>query len=81
MKIYEVLDHRATQMTDIAMELFALARSHYLTGNWDVAMAGFQNVLAIDPADKVAALYIERCKSLKEAPPANWNGVWVLGSK
>ena len=80
-KIYEVLDHRATQMTDIAMELFALARSHYLTGNWDVAMAGFQNVLAIDPADKVAALYIERCKSLKEAPPANWNGVWVLGSK
>lgn len=80
-KIYEVLDHRETQMTDMAMEVFALARSHYLSGNWDVAIAGFTNVLALDPADKVAALYIERCRRLAETNPAHWNGVWVLESK
>ena len=80
-KIYEVLDHRETQMTDMAMELFTLARSHYLSGNWDVAIAGFQNVLALDPADKVAALYIERCRRLAKNNPAQWNGVWMLESK
>ena len=80
-KIYEVLDHRANQMTEIAMEVFALARSHYLSGNWDVAIAGFRSVLAIDPADKVSAHYIERCEKLKAAPPAHWTGVWTLDSK
>ncbi len=80
-KIFEVLDHRDTQMIDAAMELFALARSHYLSANWDDAITAFKNVLALDPADKVAALYIERCRRLAIANPAQWNGVWVLESK
>lgn len=80
-KIYEVLDHRDIQMIDAAMELFALARSHYLSSNWDAAIAAFTNVLALDPADKVAALYIERCRRLAIANPAQWNGVWVLENK
>jgi len=80
-KIYEVLDHRETPMTETAMEVFALARSHYLSANWDVAIAGFKNVLALDPADKVAALYIERCQRLAETNPPRWNGVWVLETK
>ena len=80
-KIYEVLDHRETQMTDMAMEIFALARSHYLSADWDAAIAAFRNVLALDPADKVAAHYIERCQRLAAANPSQWNGVWVLDSK
>ena len=80
-KIYEVLDHRETQMTDTAMEIFALARSHYLSANWDAAIAAFENVLMLDPADKVAALYIERCRRLAKTNPPQWNGVWVLASK
>lgn len=80
-RIYEVLDHRQTATTDMAMELFAIAREHYLAGNWDEAIAAFRNVLALDPADKVSALYIERCRRLKAEPPAHWNGVWVLESK
>jgi len=80
-KIYEVLDHRTNPMTDTAMELFALARAHYLSGNWPAATMAFQNVLAIDPADKVTAHYIERCHRLRAAPPVYWNGIWTLDSK
>jgi adenylate cyclase len=39
-------------------------------------------VLSLNPADKSANLYLERCRYLAENPPAEgWDGVWVMQSK
>ena len=36
----------------------------------------------MNPADKAAKLYVERCRYLAEHPPGeDWNGVWVMESK
>ena len=36
----------------------------------------------MNPADKAARLYVERCRHLAEHPPGDdWNGVWVMESK
>jgi len=42
----------------------------------------FSRVLEINPADKAAKMYVERCALLTETPPpADWVGVWVMESK
>jgi len=39
-------------------------------------------VVAMNPADKAARLYVERCGYLAAHPPGDdWNGVWVMESK
>ena len=38
-------------------------------------------VLELNPSDKAAKLYIERCDHLIANPPADWDGVWVMESK
>ncbi len=43
----------------------------------------FAKVLAINPDDKVAKIYVERCDLLSPSsrPPTDWAGVWVMESK
>ena len=42
----------------------------------------FNNCLKLNPDDKAAKLYIDRCNHLKANPPAGeWDGVWVMTSK
>jgi adenylate cyclase len=39
-------------------------------------------VVALNPADQAAKLYVERCHYLQEYPPGNdWDGVWVMQNK
>lgn len=49
---------------------------------WNDAVRQFSEVVSMNPADKAARLYVERCRYLTEHPPGNdWNGVWVMESK
>ena len=46
------------------------------------AKACFEQVLAVNPLDKTAKLYLERVQELLlEGAPANWNGVWAFTQK
>ena len=83
--IHEVLDYHTDdsypQLID-ALGYFRDGLAKYRRGQWSDAQMLFSQVLSLNPADKSAALYVERCRCLAENPPEEgWNGVWVMESK
>jgi adenylate cyclase len=46
---------------------------------WDAAEAGFKELLALDPKDGIAALYLKRIAAFRNAPPPDhWDGAVEL---
>ncbi len=83
-EIYEVLDYHNDETFPNLMEVvnnFKSARQHYNKGNFDKAIALFNECLKGNPSDKLAQIYIERCQHLMEEPPADWDGVFVMKEK
>lgn len=83
--IYEVLDYHTDDsyphLID-ALHLFKAGLVKYRSRKWDEAVAAFEEVLSLNPADKAAKLYVERCGHLAAHPVADdWDGVWVMESK
>ena len=83
--IYELLDYHSEDsyphMID-ALRQFKAGLVKYRQREWQEAIRAFEEVLGMNPADKAAKLYVERCRHLAENPPGeDWDGVWVLESK
>ena len=83
--IHEVLDYHTDdsypQLID-ALGYFRDGLAKYRRGQWSDAQMLFSQVLSLNPADRSATLYVERCRCLAENPPEEgWNGVWVMESK
>ncbi|MEO9962127.1 MAG: adenylate/guanylate cyclase domain-containing protein, partial [Nisaea sp.] len=82
--VYEVLDFHTDETFPNLMEAvnhFKSGRGHYDKGEWDKATKAFREAIALNPNDKLAQTYVERCELLKSEPPKDWNGVWVMTSK
>jgi class 3 adenylate cyclase/CHASE2 domain-containing sensor protein len=59
-------------------EIFDRARALYLKREWDAAIAGFNEALAIDASDGPSLMYIKRCEKLKkDPPPEDWDTYWT----
>jgi len=81
--IYELLGEKKDEAAfkDL-LEGFARGLALYREAKWDEAIAAFEGVLASRPNDYPSKMYIERCKNLKENPPAEpWDGVFVMTKK
>lgn len=83
--IYEVLDFHGEDsypsLVD-AMGLFRNGVESYRKRNWGAAGKLFQEVLALNPYDKVAGLYVERCGQMADnPPPPDWDGTFIMESK
>ena len=64
------------------IKVFATGLTLYRDGKWDDAIAAFQDACKIKHDDFASTMYIERCKTLKQHPPAHpWNGVFVMTKK
>jgi adenylate cyclase len=83
--IYEVLDYHNEQTFPNIVEVVSLFKNglgKYRKRQWQQAMSLFNEALALNPADKVCKLYLERCQKLENAMlEDDWNGVWVMESK
>ena len=83
--VYEVLDYHTEESFPNLMEgvnHFKSGVDLYRGANWDKAVSAFEEVLKLNPSDKLSETYIGRCQQLKENPPeGEWDGVWVMTSK
>lgn len=62
-------------------DAYETALGHYRAGDWDKAETGFAEALRIDPHDGPSLTLLGRIAGLRNAPPANWSGVWDMTSK
>ena len=54
----------------------------YRRGDFDTAEAAWRDVLAAEPGDALASVFLARCATLRENPPAGgWTGVFTMRSK
>jgi adenylate cyclase len=83
--IYEILDYHTDETyprVSDALGRFRDALAKYRRREFSPAKALFEEVLGINPDDKAARMYAERCDLLAaNPPPADWVGVWVMDSK
>jgi adenylate cyclase len=82
-KIYELLGEKKdeSKWKDFIAG-FEEGLALYRAAKWDEAIASFQKVLGIRAEDEASRIYIERCKNLKEQPPAQpWDGVFIMKTK
>jgi class 3 adenylate cyclase len=64
------------------LEQFAAGLAAYRKREWAQATSAFTAALDSMPGDAPSKVFLARVKQLEAAPPpADWNGVWVLGEK
>jgi adenylate cyclase len=83
--VYEVLDFHDDESYPNLVEALGLFNDGYRSwnlGKWDQAIKIFNSVKKINPNDKAAQLYVDRCNHMKKNPPkGTWDGVWIMTSK
>jgi adenylate cyclase len=82
--VYEVLDFHTDETFPNLMDAvnqFNEARKQYRAGDWDKAIHSFEECININPEDKLPLMYIDRISHIKENPPDDWDGVFVMTSK
>lgn len=84
-KIYEVLDHHDTASfprMDEVLGCYASAMELYRKREWETAARFFGEALVLHPGDTLSKVYADRCAHfLREPPPDEWDGIWVMHSK
>jgi adenylate cyclase len=83
--VYEVLDyHSAKSFPNMieALGKFNDGVEYYIEAKWGSAIKMFSDVLKLNPKDKCSAMYLDRCRNLRERPPqGKWDGIWVMTTK
>ncbi|WP_373991864.1 GAF domain-containing protein [Duganella sp. BuS-21] len=83
--IYEVLDYHTDDSYPFLQEAMGLFRNglqSYRKRNWSGACRVFEEVVALNPRDQVAQLYVERCRHMAvNPPPEAWDGTFIMESK
>lgn len=82
-KIFELIcDRKDIGKHEAFLRLFEEGLDQYKQARWDEAIAKFEKVLELRRDDPPSLLYIQRCKDLKECPPAQpWDCVFTMTKK
>ena len=83
--IYEVLDFHDDESFPNRMSVvdhFTEGLKLYRESDFARAFHEFEHALVANDKDKPSALYVERCRTfIKNPPPDDWNGEWVMTEK
>lgn len=79
MKILEVFNGNSKRIIDLKLKTkndFEKGIHHFQEQKFSTALESFEKVIDLDPKDKAAILYIERCTYyLKNGVSIDWDGV------
>jgi len=76
--VYEPLPAEVSPQHRQRLDCFVQGLHLFYQGDFAAALARFRTIEAQDPP---AAAYAARCRTFRESPPADWQGVWELTSK
>ena len=63
-------------------DAYVEALDAYRGKDWEKALAGFEDCLALVPCDAPSKVFLERIAHFRvNVPCAEWNGVWSLVEK
>ncbi|MCC3406664.1 MAG: adenylate/guanylate cyclase domain-containing protein [Microcoleus sp. PH2017_10_PVI_O_A] len=83
--VCEVLDVEVEPVRSLKIQtlpIFEEGLEQYCQGNFANAQVCFEQIVALNPADKPSQIYLKRIQELLEnSIPANWNGVWKFTQK
>ena len=83
--IYEVLDAETELVREVKLQTqqdFERGLEHYRHHEFRSCKTCFYKVLAVNPDDKTAAMYLDRVNHLMaKGVPENWSGAWTLTQK
>jgi len=83
--VYEVMDFHTEESFPNLIDVLGCFRNGvalYRERRFRDATEQFNAALAKNPADKAAAMYVERCSIYAQSPPpSDWNGAWVMTEK
>ncbi len=82
--VFEVVGRRGELAPALRMliERFAEGLAAYRRRAWEEAAGAFNAALKAAPGDGPSTVFLARVERLEASPPpAEWNGVWVLGEK
>jgi len=79
-KIFELITKEVTESFKKVLEHFEKGRVSYTKGDWDAAIASFEQALEIEE-DGPSKVFHERSQALKTDPPKEWTGVYEFTTK
>ena len=82
--VREVLDYHTPETFPNLMDTvnhFNEGRISFKAGDWDKGIRSFNECLKANPNDKLSKIYIDRCETMKERNPKDWDGIWVMETK
>jgi len=82
-KIYELIGRDGVpDNVREAIDFFHQGLSCYRRQDWNRAKEFFQKTLSVNPKDKTASIYLDRCQACSMAGlPSDWDGVFVCEAK
>ncbi len=84
-EVYELMAEKDGPIPDYLPDLIATFDLGYLAykdKNWEGALKHFRKCGEILPGDPPSEIYVKRCEEyLKNPPPENWDGVFVMTTK
>jgi adenylate cyclase len=63
------------------LSAYAAGFDAYTAGSWPDAIDHLTRAITLNPRDKAAKLILERCHTMRSAPPTDWDGVWTHQEK
>ena len=82
--VREVLDYHTPETFPNLMDTvnhFNEGRISFKAGDWDKGIRSFNECLKANPNDKLSKIYIDRCETMKQRNPKDWDGIWVMETK
>ena len=80
----EVLDYHTPETFPNLMDTvnhFNEGRISFKAGDWEKGIGSFKECLKANPKDKLSQIYIDRCGTMKQRNPKDWDGIWVMDTK
>ena len=82
--VREVLDYHTPETFPNLMDTvnhFNEGRISFKAGDWNKGIGSFKECLKANPNDKLSQIYIDRCETMKQRNPKDWDGIWVMDTK